>query len=138
VAHAFLAPGLNAVFSAHAFAVYPIATQAAGAQGKVVPARDWGHDLDAMADAIDLAASGFLRQRQQLFQCGEVSGSGYFQALLVVAQLPVKHGFRAAQAFGQALQGESRLSFVDQGELDRRATAVDHQDVASRHRISSI
>jgi len=92
----------------------------------------------AMADAIDLAASGFLRQRQQLFQRGEVSGSGYFQALLFVAQLPVKHGFRAAQAFGQALQGESRLSFVDQGELDRRATAVDHQDVASRHRISSI
>jgi histidinol-phosphate aminotransferase len=53
VAHAFLAPGLNAVFSAHAFAVYPIATQAAGAQGKVVPARDWGHDLDAMLAAID-------------------------------------------------------------------------------------
>lgn len=53
VARAFLAPGLNAVFSAHAFAVYPIATQAAGAQGKVVPARDWGHDLDAMLAAID-------------------------------------------------------------------------------------
>ena len=53
VARAYLAPGLNAVFSAHAFAVYPIATQAVGAQGKVVPARDWGHDLDAMLQAID-------------------------------------------------------------------------------------
>lgn len=53
VARAYLAPGLNAVFSAHAFAVYPISTQAVGAQGKVVPARDYGHDLDAMLQAID-------------------------------------------------------------------------------------
>jgi len=53
VARAYLAPGLNAVFSAHAFAVYPIATQAVGAQSKVVPAKDWGHDLDAMLAAID-------------------------------------------------------------------------------------
>ncbi len=53
VARAYLAPGLNAVFSAHAFAVYPIATQAVGAQAKAVPARGWGHDLDAMLDAID-------------------------------------------------------------------------------------
>ncbi|MFC3609634.1 histidinol-phosphate transaminase [Stutzerimonas tarimensis] len=53
IARAYLAPGRNAVFSAHAFAVYPIATQAAGAQGKVVPAAGWGHDLEAMAAAID-------------------------------------------------------------------------------------
>ncbi|WP_375739537.1 histidinol-phosphate transaminase [Pseudomonas boanensis] len=53
VARAYLAPGLNAVFSEYAFAVYPIATQAVGAQGKVVPARDWGHDLPAMLAAID-------------------------------------------------------------------------------------
>jgi len=53
VARAYLAPGLNAVFSEHAFAVYPIATQAVGAQGKVVPARDYGHDLEAMLAAID-------------------------------------------------------------------------------------
>ncbi len=53
VARAYLAPGLNAVFSAHAFAVYPIATQAVGAQARAVPAREWGHDLDAMLDAID-------------------------------------------------------------------------------------
>lgn len=53
VARAYLAPGLNAVFSEHAFAVYPIATQAVGAEGRAVPARKWGHDLDAMAAAID-------------------------------------------------------------------------------------
>ncbi|WP_137888142.1 histidinol-phosphate transaminase [Pseudomonas sp. 2FE] len=53
VARAYLAPGLNAVFSEHAFAVYPIATQAVGAEGRVVPAKDWGHDLEAMLAAID-------------------------------------------------------------------------------------
>ncbi|MGK9064093.1 histidinol-phosphate transaminase [Stutzerimonas chloritidismutans] len=53
VARAFLAPGLNAVFSEHAFAVYPIATQAVGAQAKAVPAKQWGHDLEAMRLAID-------------------------------------------------------------------------------------
>lgn len=53
VAHAWLAPGLNAVFSEHAFAVYPIATQAVGALGKSVPAKHWGHDLDAMLQVID-------------------------------------------------------------------------------------
>ena len=53
VARAYLAPGLNAVFSQYAFAVYPISTQAVGAQGKVVPAKDYGHDLEAMLAAID-------------------------------------------------------------------------------------
>src|SRR5690606_20011447 len=53
VAQAWLAPGLNAVFSQHAFAVYPIATTAAGAECRVVPAKDYGHDLPAMLAAID-------------------------------------------------------------------------------------
>jgi histidinol-phosphate aminotransferase len=49
---AFLRPGDQAVYSQHAFAVYPLATQARGATGIEVPARDYGHDLDAMANAI--------------------------------------------------------------------------------------
>lgn len=53
VARAYLAPGVNAVFSQHAFAVYPIVTQAVGAEARVVPAKDWGHDLPAMLQAID-------------------------------------------------------------------------------------
>lgn len=40
------------VFSQYAFAVYPLVTQAIGARGVSVPARDWGHDLDAMAAAV--------------------------------------------------------------------------------------
>ncbi|TDQ39972.1 histidinol-phosphate transaminase [Thiopseudomonas denitrificans] len=53
VAKAWLEPGHNAVFSQYAFAVYPIATLAAGAECREVPAKDHGHDLDAMLAAID-------------------------------------------------------------------------------------
>ncbi|MCU0804644.1 MAG: histidinol-phosphate transaminase [Burkholderiales bacterium] len=52
VAAAFLAPGRSSVFSQHAFAVYPLATQSRGAASVVVAARDFGHDLDAMLAAI--------------------------------------------------------------------------------------
>src|SRR3954469_7346555 len=53
VALAFLGPGRSAVMSQHAFAVYPLATQARGARSIVVPAKNYAHDLDAMAKAID-------------------------------------------------------------------------------------
>lgn len=52
VAGAFLGPEREAVFAQHAFAVYPLATQAAGARGIQVPAKNFGHDLDAMLAAI--------------------------------------------------------------------------------------
>jgi len=51
-ARSFLAPGRSAVFSQHAFAVYPLATNAVGARCIEVPAKNFGHDLDAMAGAI--------------------------------------------------------------------------------------
>src|ERR1043165_9433580 len=53
VALAFLGPGRAAVFSQHCFAVYPLATQARGARSIVVAAKDYGHDLEAMAKTID-------------------------------------------------------------------------------------
>jgi histidinol-phosphate aminotransferase len=52
VARAFLAPGVQAVYSQHAFAVYPLVTQAMGAKGITVPADAFGHDLAAMRSAI--------------------------------------------------------------------------------------
>ncbi|MEJ2309418.1 MAG: histidinol-phosphate transaminase [Gammaproteobacteria bacterium] len=60
VARTFLAPGTNAVFSEHSFAMYPIYTQASGADAHVAapyppdhPEMPYGHDLDAMAAQID-------------------------------------------------------------------------------------
>jgi histidinol-phosphate aminotransferase len=52
VTQAFLRPGDHAVYAQHAFAVYPLATQARGATGIEVKARDYGHDLHAMRAAI--------------------------------------------------------------------------------------
>jgi len=52
VSLAFLEPGDEAVYAQHAFAVYPLATQARGAHGIEVPARSYGHDLSAMRAAI--------------------------------------------------------------------------------------
>ena len=52
VTQAFLRPGDHAVYSQYAFIVYPLATQARGAVGIEVSAKDYGHDLDAMQQAI--------------------------------------------------------------------------------------
>lgn len=51
-ARAFLAPHNSAVYAQHAFAVYPLVVQAMGCQGIEVPAKNFGHDLDAMLQAI--------------------------------------------------------------------------------------
>ncbi len=53
LARAFVTPEHNIIFSQHAFAVYPIVTQAVGAKAVVTAARDWGYDLDAILAAID-------------------------------------------------------------------------------------
>lgn len=58
LAEAFLQPGLEAVHSQFAFAVYPLAIQAAGAAARVAPALSWdqpqplGHDLTAMGGMV--------------------------------------------------------------------------------------
>ncbi len=59
LARVFLAPGRAALFSEYAFAVYPIVTQAVGAEARVAPARPahdampYGHDLDAFRGLLD-------------------------------------------------------------------------------------
>ncbi len=52
IARVFLGPGKESLFSQHAFAVYPISSQAVGSDLKIAPAKDYGHDLDAMAKMI--------------------------------------------------------------------------------------
>jgi histidinol-phosphate aminotransferase len=51
-AHAMLQPGLSAVYSQYSFVVYALATQETGARAIVVPAKHYGHDLEAMRAAI--------------------------------------------------------------------------------------
>jgi histidinol-phosphate aminotransferase len=52
ILRAFVRPGDEVLFSAHSFALYPILTQALGGTGVAAPARDWGHDLEAMRARI--------------------------------------------------------------------------------------
>ena len=52
VARTFVAAGDEVIYSQHAFAVYALATQAVGAIGIEVPAKNYGHDLNAMAQAV--------------------------------------------------------------------------------------
>ncbi len=52
VASALIEPGSAVVYSQFAFVVYRLATQARGAKHIVVPAKDYGHDLPAMLEAI--------------------------------------------------------------------------------------
>ncbi len=52
LAMAFLSRETSAIYSQHCFAVYPLATQARGATGIRVAAKQFGHDLEAMLAAI--------------------------------------------------------------------------------------
>jgi histidinol-phosphate aminotransferase len=52
IGHALLSPDAEVVVSQYCFAVYPIVTALFGAKLNVVPAKDHGHDLDAMLAAI--------------------------------------------------------------------------------------
>ncbi len=52
LAMAFLSREASAIYSQHCFAVYPLATQARGATGIKVAAKQFGHDLEGMLSAI--------------------------------------------------------------------------------------
>ena len=52
VVRTFAGPGDEVIYDQHAFAVYPLSTQAAGAIGVSVPSKNYAHDLEAMANAI--------------------------------------------------------------------------------------
>lgn len=52
IARAYAGPGREVIYSQYAFAVYAISTQAVNATAVVTEARNWGHDLEAMAAAI--------------------------------------------------------------------------------------
>ena len=52
VARAFLTRADSAVYSQHAFMVYALAVQAIGAKRIEVPAKGYGHDLEALARAV--------------------------------------------------------------------------------------
>jgi len=53
LARIFLNEQSNAIFSAHAFIVYKLATITSGAKFKEIAAQNYAHDLNAIANAVD-------------------------------------------------------------------------------------
>lgn len=53
VARVAVSPGTSGVVDEHGFVVYPLAITAANGEVATVASRQWGHDLDAMAAAVD-------------------------------------------------------------------------------------
>src|SRR5258708_114316 len=52
VGHAYMTPGVDVVVSQYCFLVYPLVTRIFHANLVTVPAKDFGHDLDAILSAI--------------------------------------------------------------------------------------
>ncbi len=52
IARGFIGQSDEVIYSEYAFAVYSIVTQAVGAKAVEVPAKNWGHDLEAFSRAI--------------------------------------------------------------------------------------
>jgi histidinol-phosphate aminotransferase len=52
VGHALLGPGTDIVVSQYCFAIYPIVARLFSAEVRVVPARNYGHDIPAMLRAV--------------------------------------------------------------------------------------
>lgn len=52
ITRVFVTPSHEVIFSEHAFAVYPIVTQAVGAKAIITPAQALGHNLAAMEAAV--------------------------------------------------------------------------------------
>ncbi|MGM0769573.1 MAG: histidinol-phosphate transaminase [Pseudomonadota bacterium] len=91
------------VFSQYAFAVYPLVTQAIGARGVTVPAKDWGHDLDAMAAAVtDRTRLVFVANPNN--PTGTVQGAEAILAFL--EKIPARVLVVLDEAYCEYLQGD--------------------------------
>jgi histidinol-phosphate aminotransferase len=109
-ARALLGPGISAVYSEHAFAVYPLAIQAAGARGIAVPARDYGHDLAAMRAAIvDDTRLVFIANPNN--PTGTLLGAAELHDFL--ATLPADVAVVLDEAYGEYLDDDQRAPSLE-------------------------
>lgn len=113
VGMALLQPGASAVYSQYAFVVYRLATQARGARHIVVPAREFGHDLDAMLDAIE-------EDTRVVFIANPNNPTGTFLSSEAVTrfleQVQARHGNRVTvvldEAYNEFLPADIRIDSV--------------------------
>ena len=83
----FMRPGDEAVMARQAFVVYQLVVQAAGGVGKVVPLKNFTHDLSAIAEAIGPKTRVFfslIRITRQGQSIGETNGKTFSKISLEV------------------------------------------------------
>lgn len=103
IARCFADRDSEVVFSQYAFAVYPLVTQAIGATGISVPAKAWGHDLDAMAAAVtDRTRLVFVANPNN--PTGTVHEAGAVEAFL--EKIPARVLVVLDEAYCEYLQGD--------------------------------
>ena len=113
VGMALLEPGKSAVYSQYAFVVYRLATQARGAEHIVVPAKEFGHDLDAMFEAI-------APNTRVVFIANPNNPTGTFltseQVTQFLERVQAKHGNRVTvvldEAYNEYLPDDIRIDSV--------------------------
>lgn len=104
IARCFADPTSEVVFSQYAFAVYPLVTQAIGATGVSVPAKEYGHDLEAMADAVtERTKLVFVANPNN--PTGTVHGAEAIEAFL--DRIPARVLVVLDEAYCEYLQGDS-------------------------------
>lgn len=109
ITRCFADPDSEVMFSQYAFAVYPLVTQAIGANGVSVPALDYGHDLDAMAEAVtDRTKLVFVANPNN--PTGTVHGADAIQAFL--DRIPARVLVVLDEAYCEYLQGEGYVDGV--------------------------
>lgn len=107
VARAFLSTESEAIYSQYAFAIYAIVTQAQSAQGCMVPANHYGHDLNGMIQAI-------TEKTRVIFVANPNNPTGTFcgeEALLAfLKQVPSRILVVLDEAYGEYLSPEEQLN----------------------------
>ena len=110
ITRAFVSDSHEVVFSQHAFAVYPIVTQAVGAQAVEVPALRYGHDLAAMAAAVS-------ESTRLVFIANPNNPTGTFSTVAVLRDFMAKVPQRVLVVLDEA--------YYDYVQLDGYASCVD-------------
>ncbi len=123
VASTLLEPGSAVVYAQHAFVVYKLATQARGARHIMVPAKDYGHDLPAMLEAIDDSTRlVFIANPNN--PTGTYLPNAEIEAFL--AGLTARHGTRVTvvldEAYNEFLEPELRVDSI--GLVKRYANLI--------------
>jgi histidinol-phosphate aminotransferase len=105
VARAFLTTADSAIYSQHAFMVYPLVVQAIGAKAIEVPAKNFGTDLDALARAV-------RADTKMVFLANPNNPTGTFNSwddiLAFIERIPPRVLVVLDEAYGEYLPDELR------------------------------